>query len=555
MTIPALPALNRASPTFRSDLDSYFLTNLPATTGAINSAIGEIEASAQAAAASAENASDAAAAAAGSVSAAAAQVVLANDARDSAQAFASSAINAPGTSATSTTSLTIEEGSKSLTIQTGKLFTVGQWVVISSTASPSNQMSGQITAHDNTTGVLSVSVSDLNGAGVFESWVIALTPSGARKILQRTITAADTLLSTDNGKLINASGTFTLSVTAAATLSNGWWCYVRNTSNGDVTLYPGGSELIGGAATYLLKPGFVVLLNCNGSAFDIITLKARSYENHLLVTSTSTFTVPPDTYALRGYAVGRGGDGFTHASDARGGAGGGMAYGDMAVQPGQLVSIDITSGVVQVSVSGVALLTGNPASGHATAGTASIHASVRNGGAYSGGVNTAPSGGVFSGGSSSGSPLGKGVGLTAINIRGGCGWGAAPTGAGGGGVGAAPSTTYSGGPGLSPTASITEPLLRTLIGLGGASPSVGAGVQGFGSDAGPGGGGSSSYGAAAAGGKGGFGGGGGWGQPPAEGGFGGGGGAGAASGGYGGGGGGYNTTSGAGGPAAVYFMY
>lgn len=553
MTIPALPALNRASPTFRSDLDSYFLTNLPATTGAINSAIGEIEASAQAAAASAENASDIAAAAAGSVSAAAAQVVLAteqvtlaNDARDSAQAFASSAINAPGTSATSTTSLTIEEGSKSLIIQTGKLFSVGQWVVISSTASPSNQMSGQITAHDNTTGVLSVSVSDLNGAGVFESWVIALTPSGARKILQRTITAADTLLSTDNGKLINASGTFTLSVTAAATLSNGWWCYVRNTSNGDVTLYPGGSELIGGAATYLLKPGFVVLLNCNGSAFDIITIKARSYENHLLVTSTSTFTVPPDTYALRGYAVGRGGDGFSHASTWRGGAGGGMAYGDMAVQPGQVVSIDITSGVVQVIVSGVTLLTGNPASGHTTAGTASIHASVRNGGAYSGGVS------ALGGGASSGSPLGGGV---IASSTGGCGWGGASAGEGGGGVGAAPSTPSSGGPGLSPTAVITEPLLRTLIGLGGAGTQA-AGDSG--ADGGPGGGGGKG-GASGVGGKGGFGGGGGRGQPSGAGGFGGGGGGAVnstgGSGGYGGGGGGSNSASGAGGPAAVYFMY
>ena len=63
MTIPALPALNRASPTFRSDLDSYFLTNLPATTGAINEAILEIDADVEAAADSAANASDSAAAA------------------------------------------------------------------------------------------------------------------------------------------------------------------------------------------------------------------------------------------------------------------------------------------------------------------------------------------------------------------------------------------------------------------------------------------------------------------------------------------------------------
>ena len=185
MTIPALPALSRTSPTFRSDLDSYFLTHLPATTGAINSAIGEIEASAQAAAAAAASAEDSSDTAAGSVTAAAAQVVLAteqvtlaNTARDSAQAFASSAINSPGTSATSTTSLTIEEGSKSLTIQTGKLFTVGQWVLISSAANPQNQMAGPITAHDSSSGILTVQSVAVGGAvGPFGDWVVALTPA------------------------------------------------------------------------------------------------------------------------------------------------------------------------------------------------------------------------------------------------------------------------------------------------------------------------------------------------------------------------------------------
>ena len=44
MTIPALPALSRTSPTFRADLDALFLTQLPATTGAINAALAGIEA-------------------------------------------------------------------------------------------------------------------------------------------------------------------------------------------------------------------------------------------------------------------------------------------------------------------------------------------------------------------------------------------------------------------------------------------------------------------------------------------------------------------------------
>ena len=168
MTIPALPALSRTSPTFRADLDNYFLTALPATTGAINDAILEIDADVLAAEASAT-------AAAGSATTATTAKVDAQLARDAAQASAASALLAPGTSATSSTSLTINTGTQTLTIQTGKQFSIGQWVVISSTASPANQMTGQITTHDNVAGALTVQVSSVGGGGTFASWVVALT--------------------------------------------------------------------------------------------------------------------------------------------------------------------------------------------------------------------------------------------------------------------------------------------------------------------------------------------------------------------------------------------
>ena len=71
---------------------------------------------------------------------------------NNAAASAASATNAPGTSATSTTSLAIGTGSKSLTVQTAKAFVVGQWVTVTSTASPANWMHGQITAYTSVTG-------------------------------------------------------------------------------------------------------------------------------------------------------------------------------------------------------------------------------------------------------------------------------------------------------------------------------------------------------------------------------------------------------------------
>lgn len=92
-----------------------------------------------------------------------------------AAASAASAINAPGTSATSTTSLTIGTGSQTLTIQTGKAFSVGQYVIIANTPSPANYMVGQITAHDSGTGSLTVNVASIGGSGTLSAWTVSLT--------------------------------------------------------------------------------------------------------------------------------------------------------------------------------------------------------------------------------------------------------------------------------------------------------------------------------------------------------------------------------------------
>lgn len=94
---------------------------------------------------------------------------------EQAQTFSNSAINAPGTSATSTTSVTIGTGSKTFTIQTGKAFSVGQFVIVSDQTTPANYMVGQVTAHNSSTGSLVISVSSTGGSGTLANWIVSLT--------------------------------------------------------------------------------------------------------------------------------------------------------------------------------------------------------------------------------------------------------------------------------------------------------------------------------------------------------------------------------------------
>jgi hypothetical protein len=368
----------------------------------------------------------------------------------------------------------------------------------------------------------------------------AITPP---QVLQRSITGTDTLIASDQGKLINASGTFTLAVTAAATLGNGWYCWLRNASNGDVTVDPASAEQIDGANTLVLKPGFTLLVACNGTAFTALKVKERTYTNIASYTASGTFVVPADTYVIRGYAWGKGGDSTTTNS----GGGGGCAYGDIAVTPGETVSITISSGVATVTTGGTAMLTANAASG-TTAGTASKHASVTNGGNYSGGAGGA------NGGGASGSPLGVGGGG---GSAGGSAWGGFISfgygGAGvgqGGGIGA-----NTGGSSLRTLANrFTDPLLAPLTGAGGIGSTTSSGGPG-----GPGGGGGGTSASGQNAGMGGVGGGGG-GSLDAGGGpglFGGGGGNGGTGGegGLGGGGAGVGTSAGTTGGAACVLIY
>jgi len=91
-------------------------------------------------------------------------------------ASAASAIAAPGTSATSTTSLAIGTGSKTLTVEAGKDLVVGMAVMIASTVAPAtNWMHGIITSYTSGTGVLVVTVDTIGGSGTIAAWTVSIS--------------------------------------------------------------------------------------------------------------------------------------------------------------------------------------------------------------------------------------------------------------------------------------------------------------------------------------------------------------------------------------------
>ena len=82
-----------------------------------------------------------------------------------------------------------------------------------------------------------------------------------------TKTAAYTVVSGDRGDVISASGTWTLSLTAAATLGIGFNVILANAGSGVITIDPNASEQVDGATTITIPAGAASILICTGTAW------------------------------------------------------------------------------------------------------------------------------------------------------------------------------------------------------------------------------------------------------------------------------------------------
>lgn len=284
-------------------------------------------------------------------------------------------------------------------------------------------------------------------------------------------TSNTALASANKGNLIAiTSGTFTQTFNACSSLGNGWFVYLQNSGSGDITLDPNASETIDGLTSYVMYPGEVRLVQCDGTALRTIVLSSF----YKVYTASGTFIKPPGYTGFDGLMWGAGGNGSAYY----GGGGGG------ACVPLKGITLGTSSGVVIGASGGGSSSIGSLV---AYGGGSSVSGVWAGGGGWfgPGSSNTAANGGApaprvghndFGGGNDIGgygtSIWGGGAGggnASGLGVQGGNSF---YGGGGGAGAGSPPGTSVYGGAGGSLASGGSAP------GGGGGAPGVPAGPSG-----------------------------------------------------------------------------
>lgn len=127
------------------------------------------------------------------------------------------------------------------------------------------------TTSDTLTLVAGSNVTITTNAATDEITIAAASGGGSSTLTIDAITGTYTVIAGDLGKVINCtSGTFTVSLTAAATLGIGFNCWVWNTGTGVITINPSGTEIVDGVdptTKFTLSQGTGIRLICNGTGW------------------------------------------------------------------------------------------------------------------------------------------------------------------------------------------------------------------------------------------------------------------------------------------------
>ncbi len=191
------------------------------------------------------------------------------------------AASAAGWSATSSTSMAIGTGAKTLTIETSKQFVVGTDIRVSRTSDAANTyVYGKVTSYNSGSGALgfTVAAGDTAGSGTFTDWTVSLSGSkGATGAAGATFTG---------GSLTSALNVAKATVASAATTADIWGAagnLIDFTGTATVTAFPAapqaGAErrlLCAAACSFTNSANLIVqgAANYTAAAGDIITVTA-----------------------------------------------------------------------------------------------------------------------------------------------------------------------------------------------------------------------------------------------------------------------------------------
>ena len=233
-------------------------------------------------------------------------------------------------------------------------------------------------SHNNVFWALNNPLADVAAAipGISAAWT-QISGGGIKRV---TRTSNTQLTSVDASKIISMTGTWTQTFAGAAALGDGWFCYLQNNGTGDITLDPNASELIDGLTSYIMYPGEVRLVQCDGVALTSVILQAFVK----VFTAAATNTKPPGYKYFGGFAWGAGGGGGTGGGGGGGGGGACVPFllPDTAVPASS--SVVIGSGGVAGSAGGNTTIFGITAYG----GGAGTSQGGAGGGSASAGIGT-----------------------------------------------------------------------------------------------------------------------------------------------------------------------
>jgi hypothetical protein len=159
-------------------------------------------------------------------------------------------------------------------------------------------------ASETASGIAELATQAETNTGTDDLRIVTPLKVARRRVALLAQASGYTAVAADHGRVIEATGTWTLLLTAAATLGDGYEVRVENVGSGLITVDPSGAETVDGQTTIVVPPRFGATLRCTGTAW-----RTRDFPDEVVILGQTTpggtglvdFTLPsPDLlYRLR----------------------------------------------------------------------------------------------------------------------------------------------------------------------------------------------------------------------------------------------------------------